>query len=262
MLALLHIRESTHSAAQDEILLRRCEEVVMRRSLFPLVASLAATLFLFTGCGSDSNSSLNDPLNPYNQLSYRGCVQLNYPLSFTGYGTFTSSKIQAGRIPSTSGSYGQTIGYLTLGGGTALQTTGAYSRSGTDGTINVNINQSGYGTGVVPQTGGGAYPYPAGVNTPNGAQITGNISISQNTIQDIVYQFGGNNSYNPYPVATPYAGNGYTPNTYPYSGGGYGYNSPCVSEIAIDVQHYNNVIHSGFVYLYINNSGHGYTLYF
>ena len=137
------------------------------------------------------------------------------------------------------------------------------------------------GYGQPPGYGQGGYGQPGygqgGYNPPNGpsqVSVTGVLMISGQTQQDLVYKLGG-------AQGGGFGGGGYGGGGYGNSPGyGGGYNpygqpgaapqpygfqqqqGPCVSGIALDLGHYNNLLYGGNVYVFVNGSSHGYALYF
>lgn len=208
----------------------------MKRKKFgPILGTLAmASALLVAGCGkSNTSSSSMNPIPGTIGTGLTGrCVPINSSqIPFTASNIYFSSvNIRAGMIPGSG-----TIGQVLVGGAAAG---GPYQRSGVDGILSMSITPI---AAVYPTT-----TPVSGANTgPTVASAAGFVSISVATQRDIVYKFGNLSGYNPYTTgATPVA------------------NYPCVSGIAIDVGHYYNTIYGGNVYLYLNNSQHGYALYF
>jgi hypothetical protein len=206
-----------------------------RKKLSPILGTLAiASTLLVAGCGKSntSSSSYNPIPGTIGTGSLGRCVPINSSqIPFTASNIYFSSvNIRAGIIPGSG-----TIGQVLVGGSA---TGGPYQRSGVDGVLSMSISPI---ASVYPTT----TPI-SGVNTgPTVASASGFISISVATQRDIVYKFSNLSGYNPYAT-------GSTTVT----------NYPCVSGIAIDVGHYYNTIYGGNAYLYLNNSQHGYSLYF
>lgn len=195
---------------------------------------------LLEGCGKSNSTPLPGTGVAGGVFGGGACIPVNAPqIPFTGTNIYFSSvNIRGGIIPGKG-----TEGQVVLGG-TAIG--GPYQRSGVDGVISMNIIPM---QGMYPPT----YPNtgtPTGNIAPTRANATGFITISSATQQDILYKFGGTGTvgYNPYlPGAAPQP---MAPNY------------PCISAIAIDVGHYYNTIYGGNVFVYLNNTQHGYALYF
>jgi len=206
-----------------------------RKKLSPILRTLAiASTLLVAGCGnSNTSSNPNSPIPGTIGTGLVGrCIPINAAqIPFTASNIYFSSvNIRAGMIPGSGN-----IGQVMVGGATAG---GPYQRSGVDGILSMSITPV---AAVYPST----TPI-SGVNTgPTVASAAGFVSISVATQRDILYKFGNLSGSNPYATG----GNTVT-------------NYPCISGIAIDVGHYYNTIYGGNVYLYFNNSQHGYALYF
>lgn len=246
----------------------------MKRLLNRFVTStlVIAAIPALTGCGSNNPDSA-PPGNVVNPLPTTPvaplCVPITSPIAFTGTGiSFDWANILGGSIPAdpyAGRNQPITAGTITIAAATTTPTGGPFQRSGVDGTISMNITQN---TTVPVPT-----PYPTMPNTypgypyyPGGyqanqfgaapASATGFVAISQMAQQDIVYTMSGSSS-----GTTAFPGLNYYPgyNTLPTTTTG---TIPCVSGMAIDVGHYYNTIYGGYVYLYMNNTQHGYKLYF
>lgn len=213
------------------------------KKISPIAFALAITCIpALGGCGkSNSGSGTIGSYPGAIGSGIGGCVPINAPqIPFTANNIYFSSvNIRAGMIPG-SGAVGQVIV-----GGAAVG--GPYQRSGVDGVISMSITPT---SSMYPTTYPSISAYPTtGTNTgPTIASASGFVTISTITQQDILYKFNGTSGYNTY---LP----GVVPQTMAT-------NYPCVSGIAIDVGHYYNTIYGGRVYLYLNNSQHGYALYF
>ncbi|MEK6704651.1 MAG: hypothetical protein AABZ06_02590 [Bdellovibrionota bacterium] len=228
------------------------------------IAAAITSLIALTGCGKNSDTPPPVGSVPAPLPGSLGCVPINAPIPFTATNIYFSGvSIVGGQVPGSS-----QMGQIIIGGGIEG---GPYQRNGVDGTISMNVvptnttntwNYPGtYPGGTYP---GGSYPggtYPGSypglqptVQAPSAANATGFVSIAPMTQQDIMWKFGNGQFngqpgyYNPlYPsMPQPVA-----PQT-----------QACVSGIALNVGHYYNTIHSGNVYLYLNNTQHGYVLYF
>ncbi len=215
-----------------------------RKSKFALVVTLIVAALL-VGCGKSDPMGETAPTVPGVNAGVPGtgsgiCVPINQPIPFTGSQIyFDWANIMGGQLP-----YGQGVGQMVIGGGA---TGGPYQRSGVDGAISMNITPV---TGTAPQYQ--QYPtapsfwnptqtwnsQPGYDQNSKTANATGMIQISQQTQQDIMYNFGGG---------------AYTGTTQ---------SMPCVSGIAMNVGHYYTTIYGGNVYLYLNNTTSGYILYF
>ncbi|MGZ3696946.1 MAG: hypothetical protein ACXWP5_02535 [Bdellovibrionota bacterium] len=267
-------------------------------ALFAAIAFMGAVL---SGCGSSGGGPVPPPPvgGIPGALGAGGCIPLPgmpmpgqvaqpaTPISFTGTNVyFNGSSIRAGIIPGS-----QAFGQVMMGGAV---TGGMYNRQGSDGTISMNITPAGAVPGAVP----GATPYPTspyptspyptspypsypyggygGYGTTGGATMTGYVQPSQAVLQDIMYQngysygsgypyggtygggtygspFGGSYPYSPYPTSP------YPTSPYPTAPA-----APqiCVSGVAVDLGIYNSTLYGGKVYLYLNNTQHGYIMYF
>lgn len=224
-----------------------------RKKHIAAAIALAGTLVL-TGCGSDPKTRTGGIGGGLNS----GCIPITAQIPFRGTGIqFDFANIVGGRIPIVPGAYsqyaGQTKGQMAVGG---APVGGPYQRSGVDGTISMAINQSGQAgqpAGAFPPTNG----YPTG--TYGAASVTGFVQISSMTQNDIRNQVQMGNI----PIGTGTNYNPSTPGTFPQPGapGTYAGNI-CVSGIAVDLGHHYNTIYGGHVYLYLNNTTHGYALYF
>lgn len=213
------------------------------------VIALASIPFL-AGCGSNKNSS-NAPVPLPAPLPGvgGGCVPISSQIPFTGTGIFFDGDvIRGGAIP-----YGVATGQMVIGGGI---TGGPYQRTGVDGTISMNIIPN-----SVPAAAPGAYPVYPPVGIPGGAgnaNANGYLQISSVTQQDIYYQCQQGGYCAGYTGTYPGT---YPPGTLPMP------TTPtaiqmCVSGIAIEAFQSKNQIYNGNVYLYLNNTQHGYKLFF
>lgn len=207
---------------------------------------------VLSGCGkSNPVTPTVVPAGTTTGLVSGGCVPINTQIPFTGTNIyFDWMSIIGGSIPlgATSAYAGQTVGQMVVGGGVVG---GTYSRSGIDGTISMNIVPQTTGTVTTIGTTIGSLQ-PSTMATVNGA-----ISISTATQQDIMYQIGG--TYNTLGTTI-----GTIPGTVPGTISGTTVAAvPCVSAIAMDLQYYNYQIAGGAgVFLYLNNTSHGYILWF
>jgi hypothetical protein len=250
----------------------------------PLVLALAASVAL-TGCGGNNSSA---PITsgggvitgPGGVLGNGTCVPINQQIPFAFQNIYMdSANVVGGYVPSSN----QAVGQMVVGsGGYAAGYGQTLSRTGVDGTIQMSLTPvqqtqqypySGYPTGTFPipsqypQSPYGSY-YAQSMNTASGS---GMLMISPTTQQDIYNQalYGripGVTVGSPYGTQYPGGGYGYPgyPTTTPYPNTGYGAYGQglCVSAIAMNVGHYNNTLYGGYVYLYLNNTQHGYVLYF
>jgi len=224
-----------------------------RKAAIALAVLFGAAL---TGCGK-SNSAVPPQApgfvpgaNGYGGGG--GCAPLTGQLGFTGQGVKAdSSNILAGMIPEgykskETGQHGQ----VAIGGGGAGPLQGYHS----DGSITMNLTPAsgGYGGG-----GGGGYGQ---------ANISGSITISQNTLSNIVGLAtlylsqngnGGGNSggsyggYNPYTPGTMQPG---------YQPQGYNQNV-CANGLSMDLGIVNLTYIYGHVYLYIGGIQRPYDMY-
>jgi hypothetical protein len=216
------------------------------------IAVAIASIPILAGCGKSNNTP--PPVvttAPGAVIGGGACIPINaaqIPMTGTNI-YFDWANIRGGQIPG-----GMTFGQMLQGG---ITSGGPYQRSGVDGVISLNIipNTATYPGGYYPGPYQGSYPgtTPSYQGPATTANLTGYVSISQVTQQDILATFGGTYG-GTYGGITPYPGT----MPQPYSPT----NVPCVTGIAIDVGHYNNIIYGGNVYLYLNNTQHGYALYF
>ena len=224
--------------------------------------AVAAGLLALTGCGSRSDAS-----NPYGPIGgipggvIGGCIPINSQIGFTGTNAyFDAYNIRGGVIPGSN----QALGQMSV---TTAAAGGPYQRQGSDGTISMNVVpqggiNTGYNTGYNPgyNTGYPYYPqnpYPNPYMQPaGGASVTGFIALSPLVQGDISMRFGNGmvGTGYAYPYTQPGVVNPYAP---PIA-------NVCVSGIAIDIGHtyQGYTLYGGQVYLYMNNTQHGYVLYF
>ncbi|MCM2279589.1 MAG: hypothetical protein NDJ89_16060 [Oligoflexia bacterium] len=213
------------------------------------IALALATVPLLMGCGSnrDSGQVGNVPGAIVPGIGVPGaCIPITQQIPFAGTNIYFSGvNIRGGQIP-----YSTPVGQMGVGGPGGG---GPLGRTAVDGSISMNVtpvNQA-----VVAQPYPTTYPtYPTNNNLSNTANVTGILTISNIVQQDIQYQSGSysganNNWYN-------YGGTPGVPQPYAPAA------IPCVSGIAIDGAHYYNTIYSTKVYLYLNNTQHGYIMYF
>jgi len=235
-------------------------KLIKPKSIKALAALIAMGLI---GCGGDN------PPPVVNQPVIGGavtgtCIPINTRITFVGNNvSFSTFRLTGGRLPLGQFSvdpYGTqqptSLSPILVGGGSAG---GPYQRTGVDGTISMAITPQ-FTTTVDPLTGGFGFPQS---NQGVPASVTGYITISSLTQSDILYQFGGLNGNqtgynNPYNSYNPYYPN---PGTLPQPALP-NVQSVCVSEIAIDAPLSGTTIVGGNIYLYINNTQHGYILYF
>jgi hypothetical protein len=203
------------------------------------VALAISAIPLLTGCGSSGNSSGDIPASGYTtQCTPSGCIQvpinggcipLSQPIYFAGSNTqiYYPGVIQAGQIP-----YGGTYGTMSVSA-SAISSSGGYTVSSVSAgsQMNMSIYSGGYGSTT--------------------ASISGGLQLSALIQQQIAYYNQGIGSYT--------GANGYLP--WAASPGYYGTNSVCVSGIAIQGYLYQTVpAFQGNVYLYLNNTQHGWAL--
>lgn len=235
---------------------------VNRKKIATALAILS--LPLLTSCGGSNNpppgaggvGGINNGL-----LGPGGCMPINTPqIGFQGQNVqFGIYNIRAGRVPYV-GDFGQVV--IGAGG-----MGGPYQRTGSDGTLSINVQQTPQMNPQYPNTGYPNTGYPSTTTGFNGpVNITGYLSINQLVQNDIIRQFGGYSGLNaPLPnyPNTGYPNTGYPNTGYPNTGYPNGQMQlPCVSSIAIDVGNYHGMLYGGKVYLYLNNTQHGYTMFF
>ncbi len=256
---------------------RESKQNLKQRKELTLLASLTVIgLTLLSGCGKSKNTQLPQPViappiiapGPGGIVS-GGCIPINQPITFNAQNIYFGwANIVGGRVPMSQ----QQVGTVVIGGGV---TNGQYSRAGVDGTISMNINPSGaysqpypfngYNQGANPYYYNGAYPQ--GNTSSQMANAQGTITINPDRQRDILWKFGNGNGIN-----NTYFGfnTGYQPqNGYYMYQPGYNQSMPavnpgsvCVSQVAFDLGHYHSLIYGGRVFLFLNNSDHGYILYF
>lgn len=232
----------------------------MKNQSYKRIAAALAILLsgpLLTGCGSSEPdapvAAAPAPVTP-GGFGPGMCVPISSQIGFSGTNVyFDSANIYGGMVPGM-----QAIGQMTVGTGGAG---GPLMRSGVDGTISMNVTNT-QTAGVAPGTPG-MMPGMTMMGTGTGSgmvSVTGFVQISPQTQQDIMYQAQIGR--------IPVGGVGYAgmvPGAMPQPGVMPGMAAPtqlCVSGIAMNLGHYYNTIHSGHVYLYMNNTQHGYKLYF
>lgn len=262
-------------------------KITKRVSPLMTVTALAISAMNLTGCGkSDGGGNVIAPPAPLPAPGIPGpvtpvgggCVPINQPIPFTANNIyFDWANMVGGRIPLTN----QQVGTVMTGGPIIQQ--GNLSRQGVDGTIVVNVQPGTAAPMSVPypnynpgynyqyygynQFGSAPYSGNYGAKTAN---LQGTVAIDPTRQQDILWKFGNgglNNNYFQFPSNTPYQ---YTPFPgYYYPGQPQNYTAPnpgsiCVSQVAFDLGHWDSqgVIYGGRVYLYLNNTEHGYILWF
>ncbi len=237
-----------------------------------LVIALALAGVSLSGCGKSSNGNAvaqAQGIDPRTGLPIGGgaigsggcipitqAVQTGIPVVMQNI-YMDSANIVGGMIPNSS----QQVGAIGFGGGNAY---GMYQRTSPYGTIRLDLNQIGAYNGM-PYSGypsqsmwnqSGSYAwgntgqYPYGYNNYNqGNQMVsgqGIITVSSTAMQAILYKvMSGEIQINVNPqvvMQQPQA--------------------VCVSAVAINVGHYNNLIYGGNVYLYLNGTSRGYILQF
>lgn len=230
-----------------------------------LVAGLSA--MTLGGCKPASSSTPNNVGGVGSGLAGAGgCIPVNQPISFTGTGVyFDWNDIIGGQIPGA-----QAVGQMYIGGNAAG---GPYTRN--------QPNWASIRMSVTPAAQSNQYGYNQGYqqnldNYTGPANITGVVQLSQLALTDLTNMVAsGQIPIQPTGVAPGYGyGNGYMPQPV-YGQPGYGqpgYGQPinqgqiCVSQIAVKLGHYHTTITGSFpgagVYLYLNNSQHGYRLTF
>lgn len=196
------------------------------------IALALASIPLLVGCGKGSSSNPTGYIPGTIYGGPGGCIPVNTAqIPFTGTNVnYSGQGLIAGQLPS-----GQSAGQMALGGGIAG---GQFHGQSVDGTLMVTLNGGAPVQGPYPGYGGG------------NSNITGYVTISQMTQQDIMFQMGGG-GYNPYPIyPQPY------PTQQPQQ------QQACISGIAISGSIYQNTFYNTNVYLYMNGTTHGYALYF
>ncbi len=227
----------------------------MSRARLKRIATALAMLGsipLLTGCGGSNPT--NTPVGGIGSgLGVGGCLSVATPLGFAvANGQLLNNKVLAGLIPPTYGG-GQAYGTVTLNGSAPTLGQG-YQGSGSDGSISLTI-QPGSQPGV-PNGGytGGSY---GGGALPNGPfSGSGQLTISQIAQQDIAYKI--QTGQIPLSGVNPTQPGAFPQPTTP------GATGVCVSGIAVslNIPLYQQRLYLGEVFLYLNNTQHGYVLYF
>jgi hypothetical protein len=180
------------------------------------------------------------------------CIPIGSQIGFTGTGIYVDyANIVGGQIP-----YGQRIGSMGL----AIPTSGPYQASGVDGSLTMSLAPiNGPAPSIYP--GYPQYSFCGGTQNcnflpgqgPGSANIAGSITISPQTQQEINMYFG--NGYNGFQNGFYYPGQ-IAPAPAPAP------STVCVSGIAMDIGHWDNRVYGGNIYLYLNNTQHGFILNF
>ncbi|MEK7690058.1 MAG: hypothetical protein AAB425_03460 [Bdellovibrionota bacterium] len=238
------------------------------KRLNALLVAFAAGTLLLSGCGSGEDEvpaeespvapapsdapapPVEPPPPPPPPPAAAPCVAINSAqIGFTAVDIYYDwANIVGGSLPANGSTPAITYGTV------AVATTaagGSYSRTGSDGTLSMNITQS-TTAATSPFSGYSGYPtgYPYSSNsytTPTSglsavkAAATGYLSINSLVQQDILYK------------AQMGQISGVTATTV---------DQICVSGIAINMGHYYYYLYGGIVYLYLNNTTHGYKMYF
>lgn len=245
---------------------------------------------ILTGCGQTNSAATTPgtaittgtPFIGGTVLGNGACQPITGQIGFAANNIyFDTHNIVGGLLPFT----GQHVG--TMGMGAPIG--GAYKRQSADVGTAISMN-------ITPVAQAQAYPYSGYPNTgvyPNSingvpslgpltqnVNATGLVTLSALTQQDIAAQVaaglipvgisGANSgtSYNPYSTNSP----GYLYPGFPnptslngiYGNASYGINPAqiCVSAISINMGHADNYLMGGRVFLYLNNTNHGYVLPF
>jgi hypothetical protein len=225
-----------------------------RGKRFATALAILSAAAVLTGCGK-SNPNDVPPVGGFPggiPPGPNGCVPLNAyggayggqagMIGFNAMNIYWDGRnILAGQVP-----YKTASGQVMIGAG---GTGGPYTRSGVDGVLSMQITQT--------PTYGGYQPQPySGTTGATTANATGYVQISSAALQDLMNQYGGGmygggyQPYNPYqPGGMPQPGM-YQPQT-------------CVSGLAIEGQWApSSGFYGTWVYVYLNNTQHGYRLYF
>lgn len=228
----------------------------MSRARLKRIATALAMLGsipLLTGCGG-SDPKTNTPVGGIgNGLGVGGCLSVATPIGFAvANGQLLNNKVLAGLIPPTYGG-GQAYGTVTLNG-SAPALGSAYQGSSSDGTISLTIQP---GSQMGAPTGGYTGGFFGGGALPNGP-FTGSGLLTINAIvqQDIASKV--QTGQIPISGVTPTQPGAFPQPTAP------GATGICVSGIAVslNVPLYQQRLYLGEVFLYLNNTQHGYVLYF
>lgn len=206
--------------------------------------ALATSLAALTGCGGSKPAAppvgVPAPVVAPPAPVANACVPITAQIPFTGTNVyFDSASVRGGMVPY---SYQQNSGTVVLGGGAA----GPFQRQGVDGTIAMNITPN------QPAPVAGAYPGMQPMMGPMTANVSGVLTISAATQQEIQYYYGGyGQQYGGYPG---YYGGGYPMPGQPIAP----QPAPvvpqlCASGLSFDLGHYQTTLF-GKVYLYLNNS--------
>jgi hypothetical protein len=231
-------------------------QMTQRASVLALFAAV-----ILSGCGSGNNTEGAIGAAGGYQWNNgvvvgQGCVPVNQPISFQINGAYVdSANILGGQLP-YAGSVGQTVG---VGGAAAMQG-GQYFGQSAYGQVVLNTIYNGAYNGAYPYqnypgyNSGSYYGYGqyTGMNS-NVVNLQGSVIASP----AMVNQMWAGGSFSPY--------GGYSSTgglfTIPGAGGVIG-QGPCVSNVAVNIGHWNNQLYGGQVFLYMNNSYNGYVLQF
>ena len=236
-----------------------------------LVATFAATaLTVLSGCGA-TDSTVIGTGNTGVTGANGACIPLTGQIPFTiNGGQIYNRKLQVGLIPPSqqmiwnNAGNGQSVGTVITGG--AISQNSNLVGQGVDGQLVLGLTQTNNNTAANntnPYNALGGY-YDNSVMTVNG---TGYLQIAPATRADIAYQVttgaiqipglagttntglnAGYNAYNPYANTTTLINE----------------SQICVSGIAISINIYQDwqSLYLGDVFLYLNNTQHGYILQF
>ena len=220
----------------------------------------------YTTYPKDGNSVLVSPGGQVAQGT-GACIPLGQPIPFVATNMYMDyANIVGGNVPYT----GASGGTIVTGGSIAA---GPYSSQNTSQvSISMNLatpiastavpytgypNQSMYGQTGNYQWNQSTGNYPYGYNGynqgSNRVSATGVINLSQTVIQAIQAQV--------YSGRIPLTGTqtGFPSSNYPYgTPATAGTANICVSAVALNIGHFNNILYSGQIYLYLNGTSHGY----
>lgn len=219
---------------------------------------LAGIALLASGCGKNNDAPPPAPPQPGPPVQgpvtgpASACVPITGQIPFIATNIYFSwVNIVGGQVPGNP----QAQGTVIVGGSA---TGGPFQRqSQSDGFISMSITPN-----APAQQSPQGTPFGGGMQAPTTANATGFIQMSQLVQNDIYATFGGGAGIG-YPGGMPMGQPGMQPGM-PQPGMPQGTTPQniCVSGIALDLGHKDYLIHSGTVYLYLNNSQHGYKMFF
>ncbi|HTL12475.1 MAG TPA: hypothetical protein VL588_08315 [Bdellovibrionota bacterium] len=243
----------------------------MNKNQKKAAALLALGLAVLSGCGGSSPPPSMFGGIPGSStgglpLGSGGCIPIQSPIGFSGQNIhFDTYNLVGGNLPPIDYWPTKVEGMVAVGGGGVSGVSGSLPMqgSGFDGSLQINVlmpQQQPYGT----QPYGTTQPYPYtqptyGYNSyPTGrANVQGTLSISPTTQYEIMQSQLQSSGYTyGMPVPGTYSGTPYTNVTQPM-----GVQQACVSGVAFNMGYQVNRPYGKF-YIYLNGTGHGFTLGF